>query len=807
MTSLRYALRSLSRSPGFVTIAIVALALGLGLATTMFGVMDAVVNPYSPYRDPDAVYDVSWRLPRYTTLAPSEIERAIRDQRVFEDVVPVSFEKAALEAPGVSRQVAVAFVTNAYFDVVGIRPMLGRAFKPTERGPVAVVSVDIWRRLYAANRDLTGATVTLDGTVYTIVGVLPQGATHPVGASVWVPLEAGYELRRGYFLVGRIRAGVRYATVAAALHELSTQLTDRYGERTTIRGRAVATPVFISLRPLRQRSEQLRDINYAMVAAAVLVLLIACANLGHLMSARGLAKRRELAVRMAVGAGRGTIVLQMFAECLLITAAGAALGALVAVWGGDIIANRMPIDVAWIGLVQPHLSWRVFAIGATCAGVAAFTFGLVPAVGIALDINLDEPLKDGAGTTGRHRQRYSPLVVFEVALALVVIMAGGLLLRTVRTLSRERFGFETRNLLLGSVAVPRCSMDSTLPMCRYFAARAPNRPSTTYPQVRREELLAAMADLAAVEDAAFFGIRAPARGLITAEMSGRDSNRTFWTRTYTIVSPTYLRTMRLPIRSGRDFEPGDVQGHGVAVIDPVAADLLYPRQDPVGRMLKLGAPESDAPWIRIIGVARNPGALMRGDEPLEPTLWVSAPLPSTDLQLVARAGEDAGARAAIAIQRALLAVPGVRGVRLEPYGQRRAAILASRRFLADVFVTMGAVSLALAALGLYGVLAYAVTQRMREFAVRVAVGAQARQVVKLIVHDTLVMLLAGIGIGAIVALVATKYVDKLISGVYHTDALTLVVGELLLLGAGLVAALGPARRAARANPLDIMRAV
>ncbi|OGT98976.1 MAG: hypothetical protein A2085_08445 [Gemmatimonadetes bacterium GWC2_71_10] len=290
-------------------------------------------------------------------------------------------------------------------------------------------------------------------------------------------------------------------------------------------------------------------------------------------------------------------------------------------------------------------------------------------------------------------------------------------------------------------------------------------------------------------------------------MSGSDSTRSFWTRTYAVVTPSYLRTMRLPIRSGRDFEPGDVQGHGAAIIDPVAADRLYPRQDPVGRMLKLGAAESDAPWIRIIGVARNPGALMRGDEPLEPTLWVSAPLPRAEVQLVARAAEGYSARAAVAIRRALLAIPGVAGVRIEPYAQRREAVLASRRFLADVFVTMGAVSLTLAALGLYGVLAYAVTQRMREFAVRVAVGAQARQVVKLIVHDTLVMLLAGIGIGAIVALVATKYVDKLISGVYHTDALTLVIGEALLLGAGLVAALAPARRAARANPMDIMRAV
>jgi predicted permease len=807
VTSLRYAARSLSRSPGFVAIAIAALALGLGLATTMFGVMDAVVNPYTPYRDPDAVHDVVWRLPRYTTLTPSDIHRTIRDRGVFQSLVPVSREPVPLEAPGLNRQVMAAFVPSEYFAVVGIRPVLGRVFTAADGEAVAVVGMDVWRRLYGTRRSVDGAFVTLGGAYYRVVGVLPYGATHPEGSSVWLPLETNYQVRRSFWLVGRLPDGSRYLTAAKRLGDLAAQLTERYGTRAEFGGREmITTPVFITLRPLRQRSEQLRDIHYAMVAAAALVLLIACANLGHLMSARGLAKRRELAVRMAVGAGRGTIVLQMFVECLLITAAGAALGALVAVWGGEIIANRMPTDVAWIGLVRPHLSWRVFAIGAACAGVAAFTFGLVPAIGIAMDISLDEPLKDGAGTTGRHRQRYSPLVVFEVALALVVMMAGGLLLRTVRVLSQERFGFETRNLLLGTVNVPRCSQDSTLAMCRRFLART-RSGTRSFPQVRREDLLQALDRLPDVQVAAFVGSRAPASGLITAEMSAGDSSRGFWTRTYAVVSPSYLRTVRLPIRNGRDFEPGDVTGHGVAIIDPVAADRLYPRQDPVGRMLKLGATESDAPWIRIIGVARNPGALMRGDEPLEPTLWVSAPLPRSDVQLVARAAEGFGARTAIEIRRALLAVPGVSDVRIEPYSRRREAVLTSRRFLADVFVTMGVVSLALAALGLYGVLAYAVTQRMREFAVRVAVGAQARQVVTLIIHDTLVMLLAGIGIGALVAMVATKYVDKLISGVYHTDALTLVAGELLLLLAGLVAAFVPARRAARANPLDIMRAV
>ena len=800
MVAVRYAWRSLSRSRGFVLIAILALGLGLGLATTMFGVMDAVVNPYVPYRDADALFNVVWRIPRFVSLSQAELYRAVREHVTsFESVVPFAFERLPLEARGASREVNVGRVTADYFATIGVRPTLGRAFNDRDGATAAVVSLEVWRSLFGMRRTLAAATITLGDVTYDIVGVLPGGATHPYGATIWLPLQSDYE-DHPFYLLTRLKPGARYAGASAEISELERLITAHLAADV----KRLEGPVSLRLVAVRSRGEQLRDIHLAMVGAAVVVLLIACVNLAHLMLARGLSRRRELAVRLALGASRGAIVWQLFAECVAITVAGSALGALVAVWGANVLASVMPFDVSWIGLVKPHLGWRAFALGALAATGSAVVFGLIPAAGIALDVGLDEPLKDGAGTTGRHRQRYSPLVVFEVALALVLLMAGGLLLRTVRRLQAERFGFDTRDLSIARVFLPRCALDSTLRMCGAIQYRAFGVQTT------RENIVVAVAGVRDVESAAFVGSRASVGGRLTAEMVGGDSTRVIHLRYYAVVSPAYLRTVRLPVLSGRDFELGDASGNGVAIIDPIAAARLYPHQNPVGRMLQLGAPGSDAPWVRIVGVARNPSVLERTDVPPEPAVWVARPLGVrgvSDGVIVVRTTPGRGARAAVELRRSLGALPAVRGVTLEPYSYRHDADVASHRFLARVFVAMGAVALALAALGLYGVLSYSVGQRLREFAVRVALGARSDQVVAMVLRDALVMLLAGIGIGAFVAMAATKYVDALLSGVYRTDVVSLLLSEIVLVGVGLAAALAPARRASRASPLDILRAV
>jgi ABC-type antimicrobial peptide transport system permease subunit len=293
---------------------------------------------------------------------------------------------------------------------------------------------------------------------------------------------------------------------------------------------------------------------------------------------------------------------------------------------------------------------------------------------------------------------------------------------------------------------------------------------------------------------------------ITAEMT-QDSPRTIAMRGYPVVSPSYVHVLGLPILRGRDFLPGDEAGSGMAVIDPVAAQRLYPNQDPIGRMIKLGAPASRAPWVPIVGLVRSPYVLdAEGRYAPPPSVFVARPLGGSGGELLIRT-TTRDPRTVFRLQSALRSLPGAARTYVRPFDYSREGELASRGFLAKAFVAMGMVALGLAALGLYGVLAYAVSRRMREFAVRVALGAEPRVLLRMVLHDGLVMLLAGIGAGAFVALAAARLLDAVLIAVLPSDVVSLVLSEAVLITVGLAAALVPARRAARANPLEILRAV
>jgi len=781
LQDLRSAFRSLLKTPGFVVVAVAALGVGLGLSTTMFGVLDAVLHPYVAFREPERLFTVVSWFGRRVPMSRTDVYRLVRDRtRSFESVVPSAYDEPVLERAGEPVSVSARRVPPRYFEVTGLRPRFGRVFNDADGEDAIVLSGDLWNKLFAGRRSVAGAYVNVNGRATTVVGVLPEGAG---AGGAWLPLPATVERGGQYngylFTMVRLRPGVTREQADAELKGIADLLTVQY--------RAQEAPFALYLSPVMERREEVRDIQKAMVGAALAVLLIACVNLAHLMLARGTAKRRELALRMALGASRLAVVRQMFAECVLVTVAGAALGAFVARWGADVLRNRMPREVTWVGLVQPQLSWRVFGIGALAAAAAAALFGLLPAIRIATQVRLDEPLKDDSGTTtGRTRQRYSPLVVTEVGLALVLLMGGALMLRTVQQLSREQFPFDSRTLY------------------RTFMYSMMDRDSASGAQ-RRVQALAVTAAVPGVRAYAVQAFRQAPGGTLSAELS-EDSTRTINMRTYPMVSPSFLRVLGLPIVRGRDFEPGDAGGPGVAIVDPVAAQRLYPNADAVGRMLKLGAPASRAPWVRIVGVVRSPWVLSESERlaPQPAVFVVGAEMPNWDLLLVRTASADP--KIAARLQARLLEIPGNRAMVI-PYDYERQSDLVSRGFLAKVFVGMGSVALGLAVLGLYGVLAYAVSRRMREFAVRVALGASPSMLRTMVLHDGLVMLLAGVGVGAFVALAAARLLDAVLIAVLPSDVVSLLLSEIVLVGVGLAAALAPARRASRASPLDILRAV
>jgi predicted permease len=785
MNAIRYAWRSLARTPGFSLIAVLSLGLGLGLSTTAFAVLDAVTHPHVAFSDPDALFIVRLWYPTSVgrPIEPTDLLRTIRNEtRSFEAVLPLTTEQMWLETPSESRSIVVSRVAAQFSQMAGLETRLGRGFTPGDDEDVAVLSGELWQRLFGRRRSLESATVSLNDRIYSVIGVLPRGATLPNGARLWLPIpQSSRDLPLGLGLtpVVRLRHGVAKPQADAELRALAELLTRRLS--TTER------PIAFALEPIRQPGAQVRDIHVAIVGAALAVLVIACLNLAHLMLARGLAKRRELALRMALGASRTSVVSLMLTECAIVTAGGVALGAVVSSWGVDVLINRMPPEVSWVGLIQPQLSWRAFALSAFAATGSAVVFGLVPAIRVALELRLDEPLKDSASaTTARSQQHYSPLVIAVVALALVLSVGGALLLRTARQLANQKFTFEARHLLTAYVGIVKRDSNQAW---------------------RRDQVIAAVSGIRGVRAAAYAKPVGVIQGAITAEMSG-DHERMMTAASYLEVSWQYVRVHGLRMLAGREFEPGDpVVSTGVAVINDVVADRLYPHQSAVGRMIKLGAPASGASWVRVIGVMQSPKDLNRTDEePVGPIVLVAGADEKLGWgQLLVRTGTG-NPQTPLQIQHLLHRMRPLQSSPVESYTRELDGELASRRFLAKIFITMGGAGLSLAALGLYSVLSYSVTRRRREFGVRLALGAAPSRLFLMVVRESLVMLLAGIGLGAFVTFWASGYLDAALTTSVPVDVATLVACETILAAVGLGAALEPARRAIRSDPVEILRA-
>jgi putative ABC transport system permease protein len=790
LRDFRYAFRSLKKSPGFVAVAVLSLGLGLGLVTTMFALLDAVKNPYVPYRDADRLYQVSWRWHPSLHIDPFDVYTQVRDRtHSFEAILPVvSFLSASVDTADNQDALRGATVSGRFFSVLGVRTRLGRILTDADAGrPVAVVSDALWRKAFSGRHSLSGATVTVGRELFSIVGVMPRGMSFPYDASVWAAMSdeaerTGTGLRNLSALV-KLKAGVSLAQADTELAALARQLTVRYN--------AAGAPFYIVLLPVRDDPMHLGDVHYAMLGASLAVLLIACANLANLMLARGLAKRREVALRLAVGASRSAVAWQMFAESAVLTVGGLALGVLLSLWGASLVTSRVPEQVWYLGIVEPQLSWRVFALSGLAAGAAAIVFGLIPAMRVANAVSLDEPLKDGAGTTGRLHQRYSALAVSEVALALALLMGAGLMLKVVHRLATYDYNFPARKLLQGWVWNP--GLDSATPV---------QRVAFQLSVVAGLRRLAGVADAAAAS-----GAWAPG-GAVTAELTA-DSNRILSMLNYPVVTPGFVQAMGLPILQGRDFADGDLAGDGAAILNTVAAARLYPRQDAVGHMVKLGGAASKAPWVRIIGVCRTGLRLMDTRDlstEASPEIYVvRAASVGPQTRLVIRTVGDP-AQVSVAVSRALRSLAPRGNMGVFPYLYGYDAALQSRAFLAQLFASMGSFALVLAAIGIYGVLAYAVSRRLREFAVRIALGAQRSDLLKSVLHDGIVMTLAGTGLGAFIALWSAFLLENFLEDVYPTDVVTLVLAEAVLIAVTIIACLAPAFRAARADPVEVLRA-
>lgn len=787
MVSVSNPIRLVRRNPAFFGLAAGTLGLALALATTSFALLDAMRHPFNPYPQPERAFTVWLHGAR---SAPPDIRarnfEALRSARTLSvAAVGILFNTVA-DVGGAARTISAARATPNLFQVLGVRPQLGRDLSDAvTAGETGVIVSDVlWRASFDSTRTLRNATIALDGTVYPVIGVAPRGVRFPWDVDVWIPasMSAPGTTELPYpFLVARLRDRV---TMAQAQDELAA-VARRLGASVGLED----PPLTYQTRAIQDRFLEL-SFEQALGGAAAIVLLIACANAGHLVSVRGLARRRELALRAALGASRRALVRHQLAECVAIAAGAGAVGLLGGWWGAELLAAAIPpYFTGGAVLLSPHLPWRVYVFVLLATSAVLAGFGVLPALR-ASRVDPAEPLKSASPSTIGGRGGMGSLVAGQIALALVVLFGAGLLWRTAARIGDYDFGFDARGLLA---------------MWAGFAPNAlPNGVTT-------DDAFRALTDRASgvsgVRAAAQMAFDEPQHSQILGE-AGAEATRNIEARYFVDASPNLLRTLGIRVTAGRDFLDGDAASDGVAIVDERAAAALWPNERAVGHALELGSAGSGAPWIPVVGVAKTVTLFFENDPDLEPpplVYVVRAHGPSSYREIVLRTGAPSGP-VATALTRAMETTPGLRTFETPaPWLERYDHFTTGRRFLALVFGLYGLTALILSTVGLYTTLAYSVSQRRHELGVRLALGARPADLRRMVVREAMVMALAGVASGALVALWATRLIDSMLYGIPHMDALSLTVAEVLLLGIALLACLLPAERAARADPLEVLR--
>ena len=815
---LRYGARMLLKKPGFTAMAVLTLALGIGANTAIFSVVNAVLLRPLPYEQPDrlvALYDALPALgyPR-VGLSEAEFVRLRQENRSFAELAGWYWIPATLRGVSEPERVAAPMATANFFRTLGVKVALGRDFNAEEelvgKNNVVVLSHAFWRRKFAGDQAVIGRTLDLDGDSVTVIGVLPASFKAPteLRADTRADMWRGFDLRPsnprrgGQFMsvIGRLRPG---ATPAQAQAEHHANTRRDAGENP----KWYPPDVLGYLLPLeRAVAGDVRLALLVLLGAVAVVLLIACVNVANLLLVRGEDRQKEIAVRAALGASRGRIVRQLLMESLFLAALGGGIGLLLALWGVDALLAISPEDVP--RLAETSLDLRVAGFALLISLLTAILFGLTPALR-AVKFDLHTTLKEGGrsgAANSRSRLRRS-LVVVETALAVVLLVAAGLLIRSVRELQRVDMGFRPDHLLTMRLTPPGSAYRDNQQIAGLY-----------------ERLLARIIALPGVVSAAMTD-PLPPNGLGNAtvvEFEGRQFDMTpleHLSVDFRTVSVGYFQTMGMRLMRGRLFTGADQEGvTPVAVVNETFARNHWPGEDPVGkrfRYLNTTPDRATTPYLTIVGVVAD-----AKNRALADAAWQEAFIPlaqhaatygggsrglQQDFNLVVRTTADPSSLA-IAAQREARETERefiVSQVRTMDDALTRA--VTQPRFNMILFGGFALLALALGAVGIYGVIAYTVAQRTHEIGVRMALGAQARDVLKLVVAEGMALAASGVGAGLLASFALTRLMKTLLFGVSATDPLTFGSIALLLTVVALLACYIPARRAAKVDPMVALR--
>jgi predicted permease len=804
---LGYGLRRLAKSPGFTSVAVLSLSLGIGANTAIFSLVNTALLRPLPIAQPERVVSVSnvsegrpfpaFSYPNY---------KDFRDRNdVFDGLIAYRFAPLSLSHDGVNERLWGYVVSGNYFDVLGVRADRGRLLTPDDdvqpgAHPVAVVGYRCWRQRFGSDPSIVGKNVIVNGRSYEVVGVAQDGfsGTEIIAApEMWFPMAMQAELevgnawldKRGVenaFVQGRLKPGVGVAQAQAQLNSIAEDLEREFPDDNEGKRVVLSAAGFMGASPMRGA---LLGFTGILMVVVTFVLLLACTNLANLLLVRAADRRKEIAVRLALGASRTRLVMQLMSESLLLAVASGAVGfAFAYVLVRLTVAIKAPVDFPLA--LDLHMDYRVLAFTCLISLVTGVLFGLLPALQ-ATRVDLLTSLKDKPSFGSyRHSWLKSGLVVLQVVLSLVLLVGGGLMLRALQRAETVDVGFEPRGAAEVSFDVRLQGYDTPrgLQFQKTLLERVRSSPDVRY---------AGLVDLPPV-DLHFSRTSVFVEGQVPGSAGKAPQAMT------SRISPGYLQAMGVRLLRGRDFtERDDLSAPPVAIVNETFARRFWPGEEPLGQHFRRGGPES--PAIEVVGVVEDGKYAGLNEEPQPYFCRPFAQAYSGATTVIVRS--DADPQKTIALVRDELRAldPQMPVGSARSLTERLGLALLPARIVASVLGSFGLVALVLAAIGIYGVMSYVVASRTHEIGVRMALGARALDVLRLAVGQGMTLVLAGVGVGVAVAWALTRFMKLLLFGVSATDPLTFAAVATLLVAVALAACYVPARRASKVDPLEALR--
>ncbi len=799
---LRYGARILLKKPGFTLIAVITLALGIGVNSAIFSVVNALLVRPLPFDNLDRIVALWEKVPsrgveRNETAAANYFDWSAQ-QSSFEHTGVYSWWSANLTGVENPENIQGYLITASLFDVLGVRPLHGRAFTAEEEQPgkenVVILNHGLWQRRFGGDPGIIGKTISINGRPRTVVGVMPPEYNFPRGCELLAPLaltprQAQNRVAHYLLAVARLKSGVSIAQAQAEMDTIMGRLEQQYPNTNTGRGLGVFPLLLDTVRFYRLAL-------LTLMGTVGFVLLIACANVANLVLARAAGRDREMAIRAALGASRWRVVRQLFTESLVLALIGGALGVLLALWASDLIRSAIPAEYMNFipGWKLIGVDLRVLTFTFALSTLTGLLFGLAPAMQ-ASKPDLNVALKEGGKSSGGSAKRRlrSALIITEVTLSFILLIGAGLMMKSFIRLIAADPGFSADSAL---------TMELTLPRAKYGEA---GQRVTFYQQLLEQvESLPGVESAGVVNHLPLGGINTSSSFLVEG-VPEPPPGQDFDVR-YRVCSPHYFRALGMALREGRAFTDQDkAGGQPVVIVNETLARKYWPNESAIGKRIRFTGDPARNPWMQVVGVASDVKHEL-ADLAVTPECYLPHAQDAwNEMVLVARTRADSASMTS-AIRSVVSKLDGDQPVsRIRTMEQVRSESVMIQRHSVIALGVFAFLALSLAAIGLYGVMSYVVTQRTNEIGLRMALGAKPRDVLKLVVGHGMALVLIGLAIGLITSLALSRLIEKLLFGVSPTDSLTFGATALLLTIVGLLACWIPARRATKVDPMIALR--